>query len=187
MLGQERSRRQQKKQRAHWALYYPLSDAGVCLATAHAFAIRQQLYFGRVKRPVLLGVTVAAGALLLTVTARHVLEEAAQKRRAISYQSALLTYSQRVRPGMTRKEVEEQPRIKGARFTQRCCTEDRSAFSDLVRVGEEAVPWYCSEWPVYVAFEFVAAEPNQLQSPLKPAASDVLRRIELVGNGEGCL
>jgi hypothetical protein len=139
------------------------------------------------KRPVLLSVTIVAVVLSLAIAVRHVLKEATQKRRAVSHQSALVTYSQSVRLGMTRKDVEEQLRVKGASFRQRCCTEDRSAFSDLVKVGEEDVPWYCSEWPVYVAFEFVATELNKLQLPFKPAASDVLKKVELVSNGEGCL
>jgi hypothetical protein len=55
--------------------------------------------------------------------------------------------------------------------------EQRGAFSVLVTVGQEEAPWYCSEWPDYVAFEFTAAHPSD---PLaKRAGSDVFKMVHL--------
>jgi hypothetical protein len=54
----------------------------------------------------------------------------------------------------------------------------------VVQVGEKDAPWYCSEWPVYVVFEFNATPPKPL---LKPSDSDVLKKVHLASNGEGCL
>jgi len=39
--------------------------------------------------------------------ARHVLERRTRQKREIGYESALRSYSERLRPGMTRKEVED--------------------------------------------------------------------------------
>jgi len=38
---------------------------------------------------------------------RHVIEKRSERRREIAYQSALRSYSERLKPGMTRKEVED--------------------------------------------------------------------------------
>jgi hypothetical protein len=100
-------------------------------------------------------------------------------------QSALLQYSKSLTPGLTRKNVEAYLRARGTSFIQRCCMEERDAFSDLVKVGEGEKPWYCSSWTVYVAFVFAASEPVSLSS--RPSDSDVLKRVELTSNGEGCL
>ena len=80
------------------------------------------------------------------------------------------------RPGLVRKQVENVLRSKGAAFTQVCCVEERSALADLVKVGEEDHPWYCSENYVHVAFEFAATESHD---SLKSYDSDVLKRVRI--------
>jgi hypothetical protein len=120
--------------------------------------------------------------VLLSIAVHHVLSARSNKRRVTDHQSALLMYSKNLAPGLTRKDVENYLRTNRTGFVQRCCGDEKGAYSDLVRVGEEPAPWYCSEWAVYVEFVFTATE-----SPRFPSGSDVLKRIELVSNGEVCL
>jgi hypothetical protein len=76
------------------------------------------------------------------------------------------------------------------------------AFAIVVKVGEEDPPWFCSEWPVYAAFEFTIAEPYNLPLPVNsalrrkveqhememlPGEADVYTSVHLLSNGEGCL
>jgi hypothetical protein len=138
------------------------------------------------KRPLWLIVLIVA--LSSAIAVRYVYK----KRRAVANtaaaQAALLKYSQVLRPGLPRNEVEGYLRAQGASFTQRCCFEERSAFAVLVKVGEEDIPWFCGEWPDYVVFEFAATEPHELHELLfKPINSDVLKKLHLVSQGEGCL
>ena len=125
-------------------------------------------------------ITISAAVMLLS---SHVRSQSRKKREA-DYQSALRVYSEDLKPGWTRKEVEDYLRANGAKFTQMCCIEERSAFADLVKVGEESAPWYCSEKSVHVAFEFAAAEPHQ---PWEAYDTDVLRRITIFHQLGGCL
>src|SRR5215813_9898220 len=87
----------------------------------------------------------------------------AKAKREAGYQAALREYSNDLNPGLTRKEVESYFRKRGVRFTQMCCVgQPRDAWADLVKVGEESAPWYCSEHYVNIAFEFRATEPHRL-------------------------
>lgn len=127
----------------------------------------------------------------------------AQKvRRDEHNQQELQKYSQDLKPGSTRKIVKDYLRAHGATFGERRCDPGFHAFAVLVKVGKEDVPWYCSEWPVYVAFEFQIEEPYNVPLPvdsgirkkieqheleLDPGDSDILQKVQLVSNGEGCL
>ena len=87
---------------------------------------------------------------------------------------------------MVRKDVETYLRAKQANFSQTCCFEARGAFADLVKVGEEDAPWFCSESYVYVAFEFDATEPQRpLSAP--PNDADVLMKVQIERIPSGCL
>jgi len=78
---------------------------------------------------------------------------------------------------MTRMEVETHLHKEGIRFMQMCCVENHSYWDDLIKIGEEGHPWYCSEHYVYVAFLFVATQPNEPWKPerWKPHDTDVLK------------
>jgi hypothetical protein len=59
-----------------------------------------------------------------------------------------------------------------------------SALEDIVKIGSEPKPWYCSKNDIYLVFDF--------DSPPGPAvresdASDTLRRVALVPWLGGCL
>ena len=115
----------------------------------------------------------------------------AQKKEA-AYQSALSEYQRALRPGITRKEAEDYLRAKNANFTQMCCVEPndlakRHTWDDLVKIGEEEHPWFCSEHYVYVAFQF--ADHVQIENgySMKDDDSDVLKTVSIFHQLGGCL
>jgi hypothetical protein len=119
----------------------------------------------------------------LAARSEHRSRRAAANHLAI--EAALRHFSQALPPGTTREQVKNVLRAQGVAFMQRCCFEPNSPFSILVRVGQEETPWYCSEWPDYVAFEFSTSEgPHRATDILD---SDVLKLVHLTSNGEGCL
>jgi hypothetical protein len=113
----------------------------------------------------------------------HVKSQDRQQREA-TYESVLNSYSRDLRLGLSRKEVEEYLRRKAITFTQMCCVEERSAFADLVKIGEEPHPWYCSENFINIAFEFRATEPHH---PFIADDTDVLKTIRIFRQFGGCL
>jgi hypothetical protein len=86
---------------------------------------------------------------------------------------------------MTRKSVEDYLRTKGVAFTKICCTDEKSAYADLVKVGEEKHPWYCEAHNIYIAFQFSAVEPKGNSTSEKD--NDVLKTISVFHKLEGCL
>ena len=134
----------------------------------------------------LLWIFVAIVIAVLAFGLREVLKARAQKKREVAYQSALAFYAKNLTLGMLRKDVDSYLRANHVSFSQTCCFEFRGAFADLVKVGEDDAPWFCSDTDVYVALEFAASEPLQ---PLSTPANDmdVLRKIAIERIGSGCL
>jgi hypothetical protein len=130
----------------------------------------------------LLGVGGAGCARLLWT--RYAAEQA--KQREAGYEQALRSYSDLLKPGMTRKQVESYLRASGASFRHQCCMEQPSggAWDDLVKIGSERPPWYCGEHNVYIGFAFSSADPHSM-----PQAndSDTLRRVQIFHGLESCL
>ena len=126
---------------------------------------------------------------------KYVWKTETMKKRDAAYQSALQAYSQNLQPGLTRREVENYLRVRDISFGQMCCVDERSAFADLVKVGQEDAPWYCSEYYVYVAFEFVAAESHprwgtflwDSRARANLDDSDVLKKVRIFRKLGGCL
>jgi hypothetical protein len=94
---------------------------------------------------------------------QNVRERRKMAQREANYQTVLATYADKVKPGMTREEVEQHLEIDGRHFRQMCCVANYrrehvsfvgTSWDDLVKVGEESTPWFCSENDVYIAFEF---------------------------------
>jgi len=130
--------------------------------------------------------------LLLTVfvglfSIRYAVKTRAQKRRALTYQAALDSYSQALRPGMTRKEVEDYLRSNKAALHHMCCVKAKGpsegAYDDIMKIGQEDAPWFCSQNNIYVAFLFTG--PKRAVTTADP--SDRLTSIELFPHLEGCL
>jgi hypothetical protein len=128
------------------------------------------------------------GLILVAMSAfavHHVRRRWEQQKREAAYQLALRSYSEALRPGMTRQDVEGYLSAKNVRFTQMCCVAQHTgAFDDLTKIGQEDAPWYCSEQNIYVAFQFTAHE--RYKTP-RSDASDTLRTITTFRWLEGCL
>ena len=135
-------------------------------------------------------------ALLLAMLAvaaglQHELEARAQRKRQAGYELALRSYQQVLKPGMTRKEVEGYIRARNAQLQQTCCVDPketgvRSSWDDLVKIGEEKPPWYCSANNIYIAFQFVDHE-RRHDYEMRDDDSDTLRAVSLYQTSEGCL
>jgi hypothetical protein len=123
-------------------------------------------------------------ALLLAAVPNALGQSAKQKREA-AYQAALQSYSEALKPGMSRKEVEDYLNAKGIAHVAMCCVEERSADADLVKIGMEKHPWYCSEHNVYIAFQFVGDRHDGWRSYHRD--SDKLKVITIYHWLEGCL
>jgi hypothetical protein len=130
-------------------------------------------------------VTAVIFVVLSCTTVGCALRKRAQEKREITYQSALRSYSEVLKPGMTRREVEDYLRAKNIEFRQMCCVEDaRSAYADLTKIGKEHVPWYCERHNVYVAFQFAAVEAHK---PYEARDSDTLGKMSIFHWLEGCM
>jgi hypothetical protein len=106
-----------------------------------------------------------------------------EKREAI-YQAALQSYSEIVKPGMTRKDVEALLKSRNTPFGQICCVEEGTTFSDLTKIGKEKHPWYCEAHNVHVAIEFVAVESRSSRAIQE---TDVVKKLTIWHHLEGCL
>jgi hypothetical protein len=125
---------------------------------------------------------------------RSLYENRARKKRELLYQAALTSYSAALKPGMTRKDVEDYLRAKQIGFGQSCCVDfkafsnpahDDWVYDDLVRVGHEDAPWYCSEHNVYVAFQFNSYGKHGTTADAN--STDMLKAISLFHALERCL
>jgi hypothetical protein len=58
-----------------------------------------------------------------------------------------------------------------------CCDQvPRSAYADLVKIGQEKTPWYCDEYNDYLAFEFDNIEPMaRFSEPMARFSALVIR------------
>lgn len=129
-------------------------------------------------------------AVLACFLAHHVWQQHERNKREVRYQSVLHSYTEALKPGMRRVQVEDYLRAKNVRFQKLCC--DGRAYTDwiLVDLRRDDVPWYCSEVSVFIELQFDRSEPlpkvsNILNS--SPEPSDSLKKIELISRGEGCL
>jgi hypothetical protein len=132
-------------------------------------------------RSVVAILTLAGLSSLIVV--RHETNAAAKKSREAEYQLALKTWSQRVKPGQTRGEVETEFRAHGTVYSQVMGAFGGQGFADLVNVGKEDHPWYCGENVVDIVFEFV---PENVPET-RPNSADVLKTISIQSMPGGCL
>jgi hypothetical protein len=122
----------------------------------------------------------------------HVSEERAQSSREIEYQKTLRSYSEILKTGTSRKEVEGYLSAKKIPFRQMCCVAEKefsrgvydNTYDDLVKIGQEDVPWACSENNVYIAFQFLGPNKNSVPAP---EPSDTLKDVSVYHWLEGCM
>ena len=124
---------------------------------------------------------------------RDVRERHKAAEREINYQIVLAKYSSALKPGMIREQVEQHLQTGGTRFRQMCCVANfrgqhmslaGAGWDDLVKIGEERGPWFCSENNVYVAFEFNPKSKDELADT---NGSDILKRVSVFHQLERCL
>jgi hypothetical protein len=113
-----------------------------------------------------------------------------QKRREAVYQAVLRSYTQVLKPGMTRKEVEDYLRSRNIEFRQICCVDikessRRHSWDDLTKIGQEDVPFVCRENNVYVALQFTDHEQGEVKWQVNDL--DILKALSIYHSLEGCL
>lgn len=102
--------------------------------------------------------------------------------------ASVLSYSQVLQPGMTRKDVEDYFRANKIQFIQMCCVEAsyKHSYDDLVKIGTLHFPVPCGDQSYYVAFVF----DDQTQHPPGrfPQADnlDMLRSITTFNKVDDC-
>jgi hypothetical protein len=148
----------------------------------------------RTKRLRLLKIIAATGVMFFGLwLVQHVRERHKAAEREAYYQTILAKYTSELKPGMSREQVEQRIQSDGKRFGQMCCVANirgqytssvEAGWDDLVKIGEESPPWFCSENNVYIAFEFNPKSPGELS---KTNASDILKRVSVFQQLEVCL
>jgi K+-sensing histidine kinase KdpD len=135
-----------------------------------------------------IAVIVFALWLVQNVRERHKAAE-----REAKYQTVLAKYTGELKPGMTREQVEQHLQTAGTQFRQMCCVANfrghyvslvGAGWDDLVKIGEESAPWFCSENNVYIAFEF---SPKSKGEVADTSGSDILKGVSVFHQLEGCL
>ncbi len=138
----------------------------------------------------LLPVLTFLGICFAVVGVRHVLGKRAQEKRDQAYQRTLHAYSDTLRPGLSRAEVEDYLQSKKIQFRQMCCadrkTSSKNVYDDLVKIGQEDAPWFCNENNVYVAFQFSGQRAN-VNWPPSAMANDRLTEVTIFRWFEGCM
>jgi hypothetical protein len=141
----------------------------------------------RITKPLAVLLLVLVLVTGIVIAWRHHLEERAREKREAAYELARRTYADVLRPGMTRKQVEDYLRDKKIPFRQMCCVEGikKHAWDDLTKIGQEEVPWVCSENNVYVAFQF--DDRGEHKHPWDANDLDSLHEVTVFHWLEGCL
>jgi hypothetical protein len=122
-------------------------------------------------RQSLLAVLIIANVFLFGCALRR----QAKLKRENAYESAVKSYSDVLKPRMTRKEVEDYFKARKVEFSQMCCIgKEDTAYSALIYIGKEHAPWFCEKHNVYVGFQFVAGEPHK---PWEARGSDILTKV----------
>jgi hypothetical protein len=130
------------------------------------------------------------GAALLIVGVREIVKGQLRNKREVVYQATLESYQQVLKPGMTRKRVEDYLRARHQTFTQSCCVDTKEfrkhSWDDLAKIGAEDAPWFCSENAIYVAFQF-ADSPVPHKEMWRADDLDILETVAIYRRPEICL
>jgi hypothetical protein len=135
-----------------------------------------------IETPIVLLILILVVAPLIFFGVRYEMkvraETQAQAKRATTYQAALRSYSQILKPGMKRKEVEDYLRVNKTEFLQ-------MSLDDLTKIGEEKPPWYCGFSGVYLKFRFSSLGQREPHSGADD--EDTLDEIEIYHWLDRCL
>ena len=135
-----------------------------------------------IETPIVLLILILVVAPLIFFGVRYEMkvraETQAQAKRETTYQAALRSYNQILKPGVKRKEVEDYLRVNKTEFLQ-------MSLDDLTKIGEEEPPWYCGTSSVYVKFHFTSL--RQSEPRLGADDEDTLDEIEIYHWLDRCL
>ncbi len=107
------------------------------------------------------------------------------------YSSALSAFLRDLKPGVSRKEVEDYLHTRNLEFARACCaatilnsyTPNRAlmdAYDDWVPLREEWRPWPCGGAYVYIAFEFKGLQPHSSSRRIAADDRDTLEGIHIL-------
>jgi hypothetical protein len=119
--------------------------------------------------------------VVVSARAQNARATEADKTRDARYRPILARYESDIPLGLTRGDVEARIRAHGAAPAKVFNSASGKAYAEWVDIGNDPPPWDCSEWPVYISFEFLASNSDPMPS------SDVLTLITLASRGDGCL
>jgi|ERR1700722_12103833 len=102
--------------------------------------------------------------------------------------AAVATYSQALKPGMTRKEAEDYFRANKIQFSQECCVGGSNIHSlvDLVKIGTRHLPVPCGDSIYYVAFIFDEQTGHPPERILQADGQDTLQSITTFDRVDDC-
>lgn len=132
--------------------------------------------------PLIVLLVIVAGSAVWLRT--HLRAVRLKQERAVFYQRTLRSYTAALSPGITRKRVEGELHARGVQYQRVSGFDVTSAYADLVKIGTEPAPWYCSKNNIYIKFAFDAANPGHGSSD---SELDVLRTIAITPWLQDCL
>ena len=135
-----------------------------------------------IETPIVLLILILVVAPLIFFGVRYEMkvraETQAQGKRETTYQAALRSYSQILKPGMKRKAVEDYLRFNKTEFL-------RLSVDDITKIGEDEPTWSCGPNGVYVRFQFIGV--SQREPHLDAKDEDTLNEIEIYHWLDRCL
>jgi hypothetical protein len=136
----------------------------------------------RIAKWLALSVLIFVVLIGILIARRHQFEERAREKREAEreaqYESSRRRYAEILRPGMTRKEVQDY-------FHKNNIVSVNRSWDDFVKIGREDPPWYCAERNVYIAFQFESR--GERSSIQHPSDSDVLTAVSVTRSLDRCL
>jgi hypothetical protein len=134
-----------------------------------------------IERPLAFLILIVVLAPLIFFGIRHNLrvraETQARAKREITYEAALRSYSQDLKPGMKRKAVEDHLRFNKTEFL-------RLSLDDITKIGEDEPTLSCGPIGVYVRFQFTGV--SQREPRLDANDEDTLDEIKIFHWGSNC-
>ena len=135
-----------------------------------------------IETPIVLVILILIVAPLTFLAVRYEMkvraETKAQARRETTYQASLRSYTQILKRGMKRKEVEGYLRTNKIEFFQ-------LSLDDLTKIGEDPPTWICASREVYVKFQFTRVK--QPGPRLETDDEDSLDEIKLFHWADKCI
>lgn len=100
------------------------------------------------------------------------------------YNSALSPYQRDLKPGVSRKQVEDYLRSRNIPFGHSCCAAPNRAYfdyaeDDSIQLREEVRPWPCGSAYVYIAFVFIPQRPFTGGAVNRASEGDTLTGIHI--------